>query len=80
MSTVVTTYQVAGMSCDHCEGTLSRKVSAVDGVSEARADAAEGVLVVTTTGEPDEAAVRAAVDEAGYDVTGVAGAAIAGQE
>ena len=70
MSTVTTTYQVTGMSCGHCEGAISSEVSGITGVSAAEASAETGTLTVVSTAEPDDEAVRAAVDEAGYELLG----------
>jgi copper chaperone CopZ len=68
MSTVTTTYKVTGMTCGHCEGAVRDEVSALDGVSAVEVSAATGLVTVTSAAEPDEAAVRAAVDEAGYEL------------
>lgn len=64
-----TEYQVAGMTCGHCEVAITREVSQVAGVESIDVSAATGTLVVTSTGELDDAQVLAAVEEAGY--TGV---------
>lgn len=60
------TYQVSGMSCGHCEGAIRAEVSAIPGVHDIEVSAATGVLVVSAAGQVDDAAVIAAVDEAGY--------------
>lgn len=70
MSTVTTTYQVTGMSCGHCEDAVAEEISRLDGVSSAKAVASTGEVTVTATSEPDDEAVRAAVDEAGYELVG----------
>jgi len=70
MSTVTTTYKVSGMTCGHCEGAVTTEVSAIDGVTDVKAVAATGLVTVTSTGEPDDEAVRAALDEAGYELVG----------
>jgi copper chaperone len=57
---------VPGMHCGHCERAVKDEVSAVPGVSDVVVDL--GTKMVTVTGSPlDEAAVRAAVAEAGYE-------------
>ncbi len=61
-------YTVAGMTCGHCAGALSAEVSEVPGVSRVRVDLASGAVSVTSDGPADDAAVRAAVAEAGYEV------------
>ena len=61
-----TEYQVSGMSCGHCESAVAEEVSALDGVESVEVSAATGRLVVSGAALPDDAAVLAAVDEAGY--------------
>ncbi|MHB9861595.1 heavy-metal-associated domain-containing protein [Streptomyces sp. YIM S03343] len=68
--TVTTVYKVSGMSCGHCEGSVSAEISALDGVSSVKAVASTGEVTVVSTAALDEAAVRAAVDEAGFELTG----------
>ncbi|MFC7220114.1 heavy-metal-associated domain-containing protein [Streptomyces polyrhachis] len=69
---VTTVYQVKGMSCGHCEGSITAEVTELPGVSDVKAVAATGELTVTSEAPLDEAAVRAAVDEAGYELVGLA--------
>ena len=64
-----TTYDVKGMTCDHCVRAVTEEINAVDGVASVDVSLAEGKAVVT--GDADPEAVRAAVDEAGYEVVGV---------
>ncbi|MFD1831711.1 MULTISPECIES: heavy-metal-associated domain-containing protein [Streptomyces] len=69
MSTV-TTYKVTGMTCGHCEGAVTEEVSGIDGVTEVKAVASSGLVTVTSDRDLDDEAVRAAVDEAGYELVG----------
>ncbi|WP_030542408.1 heavy-metal-associated domain-containing protein [Streptomyces albus] len=69
MSATVT-YRVTGMTCGHCEGAVTEELSALDGVSSVKAVAATGLVTVTSEAPLDDAAVRAAVDEAGYELAG----------
>ena len=59
-------YQVTGMTCGHCEMSIREEVSQIPGVDEIQASAQTGKLVVSSTSALDDAAVLAAVDEAGY--------------
>lgn len=59
-------YHVTGMTCGHCEMAVRGEVSGLPGVERVDVSAATGKLVVTSVAAPDEAAVLAAVDEAGY--------------
>jgi copper chaperone CopZ len=68
--TVTTVYKVTGMSCGHCEGSVSAEISALDGVSSVKAVASTGEVTVVSAAPLDEAAVRAAVDEAGFELAG----------
>ena len=62
-----TTYTVAGMTCGHCVQSVTEEVSSVPGVDEVAVTLESGALVVRGESvSPD--AVRAAVDEAGYQV------------
>jgi copper chaperone len=61
------TYTVSGMTCGHCVASVTEEVSEVAGVTDVQVDLESGRL--TVTGEADETAVRAAVEEAGYSVT-----------
>ncbi|MFI6701033.1 heavy-metal-associated domain-containing protein [Streptomyces sp. NPDC050509] len=68
-SQVTTVYQVTGMTCGHCEGAVAGEISGIEGVVSAQATAATGQVTVVSLAPLDEAAVRAAVDEAGYELT-----------
>jgi len=70
MSTVTTTYKVSGMSCGHCEGAVTGEISEIEGVTSVKAVASAGEVTVTSAAPLDDEAVRAAVDEAGYELTG----------
>ncbi|MEV5169980.1 heavy-metal-associated domain-containing protein [Streptomyces flaveolus] len=67
---VTTTYKVSGMTCGHCETAVSQEISALDGVTAVTAVAETGEVKVTSTAPLDQEAVRAAVDEAGYELVG----------
>lgn len=61
-----TAYTVTGMTCGHCEGSVRSEVSQLPGVTGIDVSAASGSLVITSDAPLDDAAVLAAVDEAGY--------------
>ncbi|KOT35302.1 copper-transporting ATPase [Streptomyces caelestis] len=67
---VTTVYRVSGMSCGHCEGAVSGEISRLPGVSSVRAVASSGEVTVVSAAPLDEEAVRAAVDEAGFELAG----------
>jgi copper chaperone CopZ len=60
-------YTVQGMTCAHCVASVREEVSEIPGVEAVDVDLASGRMTVEGTGV-DEAAVRAAVVEAGYEV------------
>ncbi|RMI42740.1 heavy-metal-associated domain-containing protein [Streptomyces triticirhizae] len=64
------TYQVSGMSCGHCEGAVRAELKSLPGVTEVSAAASTGLVTVTAEAPLDDDAVRAAVDEAGYELVG----------
>jgi len=62
------TYTVTGMTCGHCVASVTEEVGQVDGVSHVDVDLPTGMVTVTADKPLDDAAVRAAVAEAGYEV------------
>ena len=66
MSDETLTYAVDGMTCDHCKKAVSDEVSKVTGVELVDVDLERKRVVVQGADLNDEA-VRAAIDEAGYD-------------
>jgi copper chaperone CopZ len=65
---VTTVYKVTGMSCGHCEGSVSGEISQIAGVSSVKAVASTGEVTVVSDAPLDDEAVRAAVDEAGFEL------------
>ena len=63
-------YTVVGMTCGHCVSAVTEEVGQVPGVTGVEVDLASGRLTVTSEATVDDDAVRAAVDEAGYEVAG----------
>ena len=66
---VTSTYTVTGMTCGHCAKAVTTELSAIEGVSDVQVDLGSGAVTVTSEQPLDDEAVRAAVDEAGYEVT-----------
>jgi copper chaperone len=66
-----TTYSVTGMTCGHCTAAVTEEVSKLVGVKDVTIDLVAGgtsAVHVTSESALDEAAVREAVDEAGYEL------------
>lgn len=59
-------YAVPAMHCGRCEQAVKEEVSAVAGVSAVEVDL-ETKLVVVRGDALDDTAVRAAIEEAGYE-------------
>lgn len=60
------TYTVPGMSCGHCRSAITAEVEQVDGVASVDVDL-DAKTVTVAGADLDEAAIVAAIDEAGYD-------------
>jgi copper chaperone len=60
------TYTVPAMHCGHCQAAVSEEVGAVPGVESVDVDL-DTKLVVVRGGALDDAAIRAAIEEAGYE-------------
>ncbi len=61
------TYTVSGMSCGHCKASVTEELSEVAGVETVDVDLDTKLVVVTGSGL-DDTALRAAIEEAGYEV------------
>ena len=59
-------YDVPAISCGHCKSAIEGEVSQVDGVSTVDVDI--DARRVTVEGKAADAAIRAAIAEAGYEV------------
>jgi copper chaperone len=64
------TYSVPGVSCAHCREAITVEVEKIAGVASVDVDLER--KVVTVRGDDvEDAAVRGAIDEAGYDIVEV---------
>ena len=64
---VTLSYSVPGVHCDHCRAAIEHELTPIPDVSSVTVDLE--TKTVTVTGQQlDDAAIRAAIDEAGYDV------------
>lgn len=63
------TYSVSGMTCDHCVRAVQAEVGKVPGVASVAVELEGGRVTVRSEGPVDPAAVRAAVEEAGFELT-----------
>ena len=65
---VTTTYTVTGMTCGHCAQAVTGELGALPGVDAVQVDLGTGAVTVTSTAPLSTDAVKAAVDEAGYEL------------
>lgn len=61
-------YRVEGMTCGHCAMSVTSEIKKIDGVVDVAVDVAGGDVTVTSAQPLIDAAVSAAVTEAGYRV------------
>lgn len=66
MSNHSTTFTVTGMTCGHCATSVREEISEIAGVTAVDVVVETGQVTVTSEAPVDEAAVAAAVTEAGY--------------
>jgi copper chaperone CopZ len=64
------TYRAPGMTCDHCRAAVIEEVERIAGVVSVEVDL-DGKLVRVRGTDVDDAAVIAAIDEAGYEAEAV---------
>ena len=62
------TYNVNGMTCGHCVTAVTTSLTALPAVNDVDVDLDAGTVTVTSDEPLDTAAVRTAVDEAGYEL------------
>ncbi len=61
---------VTGMSCEHCANAVRAEVGRLPGVTEVDVDVAAGRVRITAEQLPGDAALREAIEEAGYEFAG----------
>ena len=64
------TYTVSGITAAHCVMSLRVFNTAIDGYTDVAVDLPTGAVAVTSDRPLDEEQVRAAVEEAGYELVG----------
>jgi copper chaperone len=62
------TYTVTGMTCGHCVASVTEEVQEIPGVEDVDVVLETGAVTVTSTSPVDDADVKAAVEEAGYQL------------
>lgn len=67
-----TTYRVTGMTCEHCVRAVTDELTDIPGITAVTVDLQAGdtsTVTVESATAPDDAAVAAAIDEAGYTIS-----------
>jgi Cu2+-exporting ATPase len=62
---------VKGMMCGHCEMHVKKALEAIDGIKSAAASHEKAEVTIETSKPVDENAIKAAVEEAGYEYAGI---------
>ena len=62
------TYTVIGMTCGHCVASVTQEVQGIPGVQDVSVVLETGAVTVTSEQGIEDAAVKGAVEEAGYQV------------
>lgn len=65
-------YDVPDVSCEHCRTAIVDEVGRVSGVTRVEVDL-DGKRVTVTGRDLDDGRLRAAIEEAGYEVVGAGG-------
>ena len=63
------TYTVTGMTCDHCVRAVTAEVQKIGGVTGVEVELDSGRVTVTSDAPIGDEQIRAAVDEAGYELS-----------
>jgi copper chaperone len=64
----IKSYTVTGMTCSHCVASVTEEVQEIPGVEDVEVVLETGSLSVTSNEPVDDAAVKAAVEDAGYQL------------
>ena len=66
MNNFIQTYDVVGMTCDHCARSVGNEIRKIDSVNAVTVDLVTGLVTVESVGDLAAAEVASAVAEAGY--------------
>ncbi|ULE31543.1 heavy-metal-associated domain-containing protein [Mycobacterium sp. IDR2000157661] len=61
-----TTVTVTGMTCGHCETSVREEIGEIAGVTSVEVDVASGVVTIGSDTPVERAAIKSAVEDAGY--------------
>lgn len=63
-----TTVTVSGMTCGHCAASVREEIGDIPGVRAVDVDVASGTVKIDSEQAVEAAAIKAAVEEAGYEL------------
>lgn len=63
--------KVVGMMCGHCEAHVKKALEAIEGIDSAVASHKDNMVTITCSGNVDEAVIKAAVEDTGYEYGGI---------
>jgi copper chaperone len=62
--------KIKGMSCNHCVMSVTKALGSIPGIKSLKVDLVKGEATFENTQDVARAAIRQAVEDAGYTVTG----------
>lgn len=62
---------VNGMMCEHCEAHVKKALEAIEGIEKAMPSHKENIVCIETTKDIDEALIKAAIEDEGYEYKGI---------
>lgn len=62
------TIRIEGMSCGHCSARVTKALEEISGVTEVAVNLEGGIATLEAEPSVSDDALRAAIDDAGYDV------------
>ena len=62
---------IEGMSCMHCSARVKKALEGLAGVTSAQVDLEGKFAVIEATSAPSDAEIKAAIEDAGYEVKGI---------
>ena len=71
IDTMTKTLKIEGMSCMHCAGAVTKALGAINGLRDAKVDLESKTATVEMSGTITEDMLRAAVEEAGFELVGI---------
>ncbi|MGI6778192.1 MAG: heavy-metal-associated domain-containing protein [Acetivibrionales bacterium] len=63
---------IEGMSCEHCARRVEQALKEVSGIKSVKVNLKDNYAEIESENGLDNEDIKAAVDEAGYEVTGIA--------